>query len=93
MIQVDLPIDWGIIIICPQCFDVWGRVAGVNPIYWHRYVPCEGHEGAAYGSSIPGGLLDAEASLLDLLPDDLLKREFNLTLQASTRNPNDGAQQ
>jgi hypothetical protein len=89
MIQLSVGQEQSYLILCPHCFDIVARVTGTSPYYWHRYVPCETHDEASYpyGCRVAGSLIEAEPTLIDLLPDDLLLREFNLTL-ASTRNPN-----
>jgi hypothetical protein len=85
MIQVDLPREDSLLVICPQCFDIWARLSGRDTTFWwHRYVPCEVHPQSCfpYGCQVAGSLLDAELDLISVLPPELLEREFLLTIQA-----------
>ena len=83
MIQAQLPIPQSILVICPWCADCWARLEGTDTTQWaHRYVPCTHHPQAcfAYGCDIAGCLAEAELNLIESLPPDLLRREFELTL-------------
>jgi hypothetical protein len=84
LIQVTLPIDDSYLVICPWCYDAWARLVGQQATFWHRYVPCEKHPqvAAEYGCQVAGSLLDAEESLLDALPADLLQYEFELHIKS-----------
>ena len=87
MIQLTLPIPDSYLVICPQCFDVWARLSGQDTsFWWHRYVPCEQHSAPAYGFKTPGSLLDAE-DLIDVLPEELLRREFDLLVKGEIECP------
>jgi len=88
MIQARLPIPQSILVICPWCYDVWARLEGNDHETWaHRYVPCTLHPQAAfaYGCDFAGCLCEADLNLVESLPLNLLKREFELTLSNSTK--------
>lgn len=83
MIQVALSCEDSFLLICPQCFDCWARLAGTNTSHWwHRYVPCEKHtfDSAAYGAKLGGSLLEAGDLPIDSLPTLLIERELSLYL-------------
>jgi hypothetical protein len=92
MIQVTLPIEDSFLVICPVCYDVWARLTGTDTSMWyHRYVPCVAHPEACfpYGCWIAGTLLelDLETKLIDVLPEPLIRREFELTLSSLPQEP------
>ena len=68
------------LVICPWCYDAWARIKGTEDWFHHRYVPCVDHPqvAATYGCLVAGSLVDAEETLLDALPANLLQREFDL---------------
>lgn len=83
MIQLNLPTEKSYLVICPWCFDCWARIEGEDISFWqHRYVPCLHHPqaAAAYGIEISGSLIEAEPELIDVLPAELITREFKLWL-------------
>jgi hypothetical protein len=85
VIQRDLPILDSFLILCPWCGDCWAKLRGTDTTHWwHRYVPCLDHPQAAfvYGCWLEGSLLELDLSLrlFDVLPEDLLRREFDLTM-------------
>lgn len=87
MIEAVLPTEDSFLIICPLCYDVWARLKGSDVSHWlHRYVPCIDHPQAAfpYGCWLAGSLLelDLQTQLFDVLPEPLLRREFELTMQS-----------
>src|SRR5450631_1284407 len=77
-----LPSETSAHIICPWCGRVWAAVLAADlSFFQHRYIPCTEHPEAAqaYGCNIGGSLLELdEFDLLDSLPPELLKREFDL---------------
>ena len=83
MIQAKVPSLPGYLFICPWCGDCWARLEGTdsNVFFHHRYVPCAHHRDDAYGS-LPGILTEGGKELLDLLPPDLVERDFHLILGA-----------
>jgi hypothetical protein len=86
MIQASIPCRDSFLIICPWCFDAWARLEGRERHWLHRYVPCYEHPQALfpYGCFLAGSLLelDLQTRLLDMLPQDLIRREFELTMSS-----------
>jgi hypothetical protein len=87
MISVFLPTETSFLFICPGCFDVWARVEGTAGGFRHRYIPCEHHSEFchAYGADLAGSLINHDCVPLDLLPPELLSREFRLHLQTTNK--------
>lgn len=91
VIQLSIPIPSSFLIICPQCFDCWARLEGLDQsFWWHRYIPCTDHPQSAfpYGCWIAGSLLelDQNTTLFDVLPEDLIRREFELIILKETQD-------
>lgn len=91
MIQLTTSLSSSFLIICPHCFDCWARLEGSDPsFWWHRYIPCVDHPEAAfpYGCWIAGSLLelDLKTTLFDVLPEDMIRREFELAILKETRD-------
>jgi len=85
------PIHSGVM-VCPICLSMWAYLPMEGQlIYQPRAVSCASP--CMYWSEfspVPGSLLEAPTfwdgvdwELLDLLPPELLRREFNLTLKAA----------
>jgi hypothetical protein len=83
MISASLPTSESFLLVCPQCWDCWARLEGLaQDHWWHRYVPCSLHPQAChpYGSWIAGSLLEVPELSIEILPPDLIAREFDLTI-------------
>jgi hypothetical protein len=73
----------GVAYCCPECGDVWARILLLNSDgrpqqFEFQVVACERHKDQW---EVPGSLLAAGEGILDLLPDQLVRREFELHLK------------
>lgn len=79
------------LLICPICLKTWARLT-LDGIDFHeaRTAPCQAHSAACHPDLRPvaGSLLDNptingyDSVMLDVLPEQLLRREFDLHLKA-----------
>lgn len=80
------------VMVCPFCVSIWARLTIQGEAFHEaRSIPCRRHPEACHPDLRPvaGSLLDnptangIDEPLLDSLPPDLLRREFDLHLKAS----------
>jgi hypothetical protein len=79
------------LMVCPECCQIWAKLTiEGEPFYEARSIPCVNHPTHSHPDlrPVPGSLLDnptcngIDESLLAALPEDLLRREFDLHLKA-----------
>jgi hypothetical protein len=76
-------------LICPYCLRCWAQLRVTTQDYFSlEPVSCLQCNRSTELNPIPGSLLDSQIcngidwGLIDVLPEPLLRREFNLTLEA-----------
>jgi hypothetical protein len=78
------------VLVCPMCKQVWAMLtAEGKPVHRPEMASCGSCDWQSPDSPVPGSLLvygiptsNVDYSLLDVLPEEFLRREFNLTLKA-----------
>lgn len=81
------------VFFCPACTRIWGSVTIEGSDYSRpEMVACTICKWSSLCSPVPGSLISygippsgMDIGLLEILPDELLKREFSLTLAAWDR--------
>lgn len=80
------------LMVCPICCRLWAKLIMEDQAFFEaRSIPCEQHASACHPDLRPvaGSLLDNPTAngydepLLQALPEDLLRREFDLHLKAN----------
>lgn len=78
-----------IALVCPVCVQIWGRCTIPGSSLWvPEMVSCEACDWSDILHPVPGSIISnnhptsgVDWALLDALPEELLRREFNLTVR------------